>query len=765
MTIGSLELCSIFVHNTVFAARRTPPQAREPRATLRSKKDSRARADGTVSTQARAQAVRGPDGSGARKLPPASFNSEPAAALLDGYAQKWWWLEWLVPAMLCALLFGELFFSGSRLSQTCDESTHLYAGYRYWKCGDFGYGSEHPPLAKLVAALPLLASGAPANCAIDGNEAAAALDWLYAMPDWEARLTRARAAVSIFALGLCVLVWVAARRMFGFPAAVLATVVLAFDPNILASGGLVMTDMAITFAFPFAVYTYYLYFRDRSRRGLVLAGVATGLVLVAKNSGVVVLPVLLLLALSEHFVCSDRKRQRWRSAVINLGGAVLICAIALGVLWTVYGLHFGARRYLENDDYWASRAPSSAMVATLHDWHMLPEAYLGGLHVALGLATEDAGPYLLGHTYAHGQWFYFPVVMLVKSTAALLMGLALSAVGLWYLRRERRRELLFLLLPAGIFLLVCMSAVNSMMRHVLPIYPLAFILIAAATVELARRHRWVWYAALALLVLHVASSLHAYPFYLSYANEFFGGPSKLYKRLPVSDMGEGIKEVRAYAARHSGPCWLLSPFQMNPNFYGTGCAPLMSYWTQGWNVPGIPPAIWTGGWTAVPGIPPAIAGTVFVSSTLLPENGFSAIRSDQRGLFTAFARRPPDDVIAGSAVLVYKGDFDTQKLAASGESAEVVEMMASGKSSDGLLHARKAVELDSSSSVARAELCVALVDNGSPPETRKECEMAKALLEKASLTNAPLYKLVQELVWILQSGDTPSIRNSPVPMR
>ena len=496
-------------------------------------------------------------------------------------------------------------------------------------------------MPKLVAALPLLVSGAATDCAVKRNEAAAALDWLYAMPDWEIELARARVAVTVFALGLCILVWVAARRMFGFTVAVLATVLLAFDPNILSCSGLVLTDMAVTFAFPFAVYAYYLYFKDRSRGHLALAGVATGVALVAKNSGIVILPVLFLLALSDPFVRSDDKAARWQSAMKNLGRAALICVIAAGVIWTVYGLRFSARPHLGYDDYWAASAPSSDLIASLHDWHLLPEAYLGGLHGAVGLATGDTGPFLFGHLFSHRQWFFFPAVMLVKSTVAVLLLLALSAFGFRYVSRKRR-ELLFLVLPAGLFLLVCMSAENSMMRHLLPVYPFLFILTAAAMVELARRHRWARYAAPALLLAHAASSLHAYPFYLSYANELFGGPSKLYKRLPYSDTGEGIKEIKAYVARrHPGPCWILTPYQMNPDFYQTGCAPMMSYST--------------GPWAPRPGLPPTLKGTVFVSSTLLPKIArFPTVSGDQEGWFTAFAGSP-DEVIAGGATWYSKG--------------------------------------------------------------------------------------------------------------
>ena len=41
-------------------------------------------------------------------------------------------------------------------SQTFDEAVHLTAGYRYWLTGRFSMNREHPPLQKLLSALPLL---------------------------------------------------------------------------------------------------------------------------------------------------------------------------------------------------------------------------------------------------------------------------------------------------------------------------------------------------------------------------------------------------------------------------------------------------------------------------------------------------------------------------------------------------------------------------------------------------------------------------------
>lgn len=61
-----------------------------------------------------------------------------------------------IAVVLLAIIAVELFMSTRQESQTFDESTHLFAGFEYWKHADFGRNPEHPPLVKLIAAAPLL---------------------------------------------------------------------------------------------------------------------------------------------------------------------------------------------------------------------------------------------------------------------------------------------------------------------------------------------------------------------------------------------------------------------------------------------------------------------------------------------------------------------------------------------------------------------------------------------------------------------------------
>src|SRR2546430_10987889 len=62
----------------------------------------------------------------------------------------------IAAAVLIGIFCIQAIYSVPRLSATSDEPIHLAAGYSYWQTRDFRMNPEHPPLAKLIAAFPLL---------------------------------------------------------------------------------------------------------------------------------------------------------------------------------------------------------------------------------------------------------------------------------------------------------------------------------------------------------------------------------------------------------------------------------------------------------------------------------------------------------------------------------------------------------------------------------------------------------------------------------
>ncbi len=163
-------------------------------------------------------------------------------------------------AAVCLLLVVislQLFFSVRRESQTWDEGNHIYTGYRSWTHGDFGLNPEHPPLLKQLATVPLLWSHPKSpeledrffkeDAFLRGKE------FLY-QNDADKILSRTRTAAAILTLLAAVVVFFGAREMFGRGAALIALTLLAFDPNLLAHGALITTDVGLA-CFMFLAFT------------------------------------------------------------------------------------------------------------------------------------------------------------------------------------------------------------------------------------------------------------------------------------------------------------------------------------------------------------------------------------------------------------------------------------------------------------------------------------------------------------------------------
>ncbi|HEX3377350.1 MAG TPA: phospholipid carrier-dependent glycosyltransferase, partial [Candidatus Acidoferrales bacterium] len=184
--------------------------------------------------------------------------------------------------LLLAAMATQLALSARRQSQTFDEGAHIFSGYRYWKNFDYGFNPEHPPLVKLIAALPLLGLPLRTPPIPDADfkmlEFRTGRDFLYGN-DAIAILFRARMAVASFTLCLALCIFLFARSMWGDGPAFLALGLFAFDPNFLAHGALVTTDIAVTLGIFLGVGSFYLYWKKPTAWRLVCAGLAAALCL------------------------------------------------------------------------------------------------------------------------------------------------------------------------------------------------------------------------------------------------------------------------------------------------------------------------------------------------------------------------------------------------------------------------------------------------------------------------------------------------------
>ena len=149
-------------------------------------------------------------------------------------------------AFLLAILVTQLALSIRQESITWDEDDHIYSGYMSLKTGEFGLNPEHPPLVKMLAALPLLRMDLkvpPLQGREFKHEAFLNGKEFVFGNDADTVLFKARMAASLLTVLLAVLVFLAAREMFGLAAGFFALVLFVFDPNFLAHGAFVTTDV------------------------------------------------------------------------------------------------------------------------------------------------------------------------------------------------------------------------------------------------------------------------------------------------------------------------------------------------------------------------------------------------------------------------------------------------------------------------------------------------------------------------------------------
>jgi hypothetical protein len=446
-------------------------------------------------------------------------------------------------------------------TQTWDEGIHISAGYTYLMRGDYSWNMEHPPLVKLVSALPLtwLHADVPVPV-VDGkrrDQVQYGVEFLYRnRVGADTILLAARSANILLTLLFAgTLAWWT-RRRFGAVAALLAVVLCAFDPNLIAHGRYVTTDVPVTFFYSFACVLWVEYLERGTMRSLLPAAAAFTLAMITKFSAILLIPTFLVLY-GARWVQRPREFPLRRAAV---AAGTVLAALFLGVV-VVY--------WPETVRCLTTKVPPLADVANRENlvgeglWRLGRTLHLPAHRFLVGLnavAAHNAGghtSYLLGLRSDTGWWYYFPVVFAVKSTIAALAAAAIVLVlGAWRAARAGFRNIPIMAIglafpPLFYFVVSMTSGINIGMRHILPVYPFLYAGVAALLCSGARFSlRTGLGAALGLLQIFECASIA--PDYLAFFNAFAGGPGNgpLYLADSNIDWGQDVKKLVHWLDAH-----------------------------------------------------------------------------------------------------------------------------------------------------------------------------------------------------------------------
>ncbi|MET7287957.1 phospholipid carrier-dependent glycosyltransferase [Streptomyces sp. NPDC005573] len=451
---------------------------------------------------------------------------------------------------------------------TIDEPVYVATATDYLREHRLRYNPEHPPLGKLLIAAGVAVAGPRYDPSYTGTQGDVGRHLLYESGNdpWRLMLW-ARLPVIVLTLLFGLVVRSFAGDVAGTAGGLVALALYAFSPDVIAHGSLATLDVP---AAGFVLTSVWLAHRARHRPGryLPLAGAALGAALATRMSALPAVPVLMLLA-----VVSVRAARpgggRWRETRRCLTGAAVVVLVAVAVVWAAY-LAVDPRLRFD------PAAPVPAVPGPrgrLTDLLPLPEAYRAGMRVQFGMEDYPWQGFLFGRVYTGSLWYYLPAALLVKTPLGLLVAGVAGCVTAVAVRRLRAAAP-YLLLPPMVLLASAMTGARDFGTRYAVFVPMFLAVAAACAGVLFRqgRGRAAW-AATGVLVLWVAvSSLRAFPYYLPYANEAFGGPAGTHRVLHDSnvDWGQDLGRLAdRLRERYPGErVWLVYKGSGVPSSYG-----------------------------------------------------------------------------------------------------------------------------------------------------------------------------------------------------
>jgi hypothetical protein len=525
-------------------------------------------------------------------------------------------------ALICLASFSLMLWASRTDSAIMDELAHIPAGYGYVNQLDYRLNPEHPPLIKALAMLPVemfVQPTYPTSSAAWTTEVNGQWDmgtaFLYnSGNDANAIIWTARLMPILVTILTIILVYFLARRMMGKMWALLPTFLFALDPNVLAHGHYVTTDVGAAFGILLATF-FFLKFIDRpTTKHLWYAGLAFGIAQLCKFSTPLLVPLFIFLVLAlwlrdlaAQWSVTDASR-RTKTFLFSLCRRAwkLILIFVIGYAFIVYPVYF---LFTSGEPIARQAADTTAILAGFatgptpagqmcHGMRCIADADIWMSHhyitrpvaqYALGvlmvMQRADGGNtiYFLGHVVGAGGWIYFPVLFLLKEPipTLIIVLLALTLAAWWTIKNSRKKDRVihyltdhFAEFSLASFIVLYWSysmhsPLNIGIRHLMPTIPLIFILAAVVwkkwimrldlssgnLVAIARSFaagvaKYIFL--ILLLAWLVLETLFTAPYFLSYFNEIGGGTWGGYHFVTDSnyDWGQDLLRLQTFVNAH-----------------------------------------------------------------------------------------------------------------------------------------------------------------------------------------------------------------------
>jgi len=488
---------------------------------------------------------------------------------------------------LMALLAGG---AARRESATIDEIAHLGAGVSYLERLDMRLNEEHPPLAKVLAAVPLAIRGIHADYSH--------YSWTYSgqklfnqyLGEWvfghwfllrwnhpDSILLWARLPMLGATLVLGFVLYRFGSQLGGTSwGGLLCLTVFATLPTFLAFGPLVITDIVVTLFWILTVWQLPDMWRSPNRAQVIRFALALAGAFLSKFSAGLLFFVFPAVALSLRFrplagqPAGQAELREWRRrAWIHIGKGVLWAALLVYLAYLILSWR------QPTDSLSVIHFPASPVLRRM----LMPVwIYLRGL-MGFAMSAASRPTYILGRAYAHGVWFYFPILFFLKSPLPFLLLLLVAATV--------RAKLKFSLpaisavapgmefhwrviwISCGVFTAACLlNRLDISIRHFS--IPLALLILMLAPLPrmlgLLREAKWAasgaaTWATMVLAAASVVTAIAAYPNYFPYINLLgMGRPGYMLVNDSNLDWNQDLPEVHHFARGRELPRILLDAY-------------------------------------------------------------------------------------------------------------------------------------------------------------------------------------------------------------
>lgn len=440
--------------------------------------------------------------------------------------------HYIILAIILATSFLLMYGASQQESAIMDELAHIPAGYGYVAELDDRLNPEHPPLVKIIAALPLafMDLNFPTDSTawkdeVNGQWVTGTQFFYESGNDADQIIQWSRLGPMILTVLLSLLIFFWSRGLMGSWWALIPTTLTAFSPAILAHGHYVTTDIGASLGFILAIYFFGRFMMHNTRKNLIYAGIAYGIAQLLKFSAILLIPLFLFLivvfvfgkafnhrvslfAKLKHFVQYGFQYLSYLACIFAIGYAlVYLVYIPITLNYpiekqtadtTAILASFGMENGITPPCTLAqpkARCLADIDIAMTTNKITRPFAqYMLGVLMVIQRATGGNTGYFLGEVSAAGWWYYFPVVFFYKEPlpSLILIGFAFL-LGLWTFVKNfrnpstlRERFFTYVNLNFAEFSMLSFivlywaysmkSPLNIGIRHVLPTIPLMYIL-------------------------------------------------------------------------------------------------------------------------------------------------------------------------------------------------------------------------------------------------------------------------------------------------